>query len=90
MFDFSGKAVDCQRVNTGTSSGTLSPIVGHLHRAIHKLGVQLGFIHDLSDRSTPNLSPPIFALSPPTEHYLYPVSTAPINNPTKRKLKERY
>lgn len=90
MSDFSGKAVDYLRVITGTSSGHLSPIVDHLYRTIYKLGVQVRFIHDLSDRSTPNLSPPKFALSPLIEHYLYPVSTAPINNPTKRKLKERY
>jgi hypothetical protein len=90
MSSVSGKAVDCLRVITGTTSGTLSPIVGRLHRAIHKLGVQVQFIHDLSDHSTPNLSPSKFAFSPLIEHYLYPVSTAPINNPTKRKLKERY
>jgi hypothetical protein len=90
MFDSSGKAVDCLREITGTTSGRLSPIVGHLRRAIHILGVKVRFIHDLSDRSTPKLSPPKFAFSPLIEHYLYPVSTAPINSPTKRKFKERY
>jgi hypothetical protein len=90
MSDFSGKAVDCLREITGTTSGRLSPIVSNLCRAIHKLGVQVRFIHDLSDRSTPKLSPPKFAFSPLIEHYLYPVSTTPINSSTKRKLKERY
>ena len=90
MHNNSGKAVDCLRVITGTTSGLISPVLHNLHRTIHKLGVQLRFIHDLSDHSTPNLSPPKFAILPLIEHYLYPVSTAPINNPTKRKLKERY
>jgi hypothetical protein len=90
MHNSSGKAVYYLRVTAGTSSGRLSPIVGNLTTLIHALGVQLPFIHDLSDRSTPTLSPAIFRFSPLIEHYLYPVSTAPINNPTKRKLKERY
>jgi hypothetical protein len=90
MSNNSGKTVDCLRVITGITSGRLSPIVGLLHRTIHKLGAQVRFIHDLYDRSTPTLSPAKFAISPPIEHYLYPVSTAPTNNPIKRKFKERY
>jgi hypothetical protein len=90
MLNTSGKAVDCLRVMLGITGGRLSPTVDYLVSVTHKLGVQLSFIHDLSDRSTPKLSPPYFALSPLIEHYLYPVSTTPINNPTKRKFKERY
>jgi hypothetical protein len=90
MPNTSGKAVYYLRVIAGTSSGWLSPLRHRLTTSIHKLGVQVRFIHDLSDHSTPKLSPPYFAFSPLIEHYLYPVSTAPINNPTKRKLKERY
>lgn len=90
MLNSSGKAVYYLRVMPGITSGRLSPIVDYLTMMTHKLGVQLLFIHDLSDRSTPTLSPAIFPVSPLTEHYLYPVSTAPINNPTKRKFKERY
>lgn len=90
MLNSSGKAVDCLRVIPRTTGGRLSPIVDYLVTITHKLGGQPPFIHDLSDRSTPKLSPPYFAFSPLIEHYLYPVSTAPINNPTKRKFKERY
>jgi hypothetical protein len=90
MLNSSGKAVDCLRVMLGTTGGCLSTTVDYLASVTHKLRVQLPFIHDLSDRSTPKLSPPYFAFSPLIEHYLYPVSTAPINNPTKRKFKERY
>lgn len=84
MSKTSGKAVYYLRVMAGITRGRLSPIVGTLHRTIHKVRGQVPFIHDLSDRSTPNLSPPFFRILPLTEHYLYPVSTAPINNPTKR------
>lgn len=80
----SGKAVDCLRVITGTTSGRVSPIVHTIHTIIHKVGVQLRFIHELSDLITPNLSPCKFAPLPLIEHTFYPVSTAPINNPTKR------
>jgi hypothetical protein len=90
MSNFSGKAVDCLREHTGISSGLLSPILNTIHKTLHLIRVQLGFIHDLSDRFTPTLSPPNFVISPLVEHYFYPVSTAPINNSTKRKLKERY
>jgi hypothetical protein len=84
MLKPSGKAVDCLRVITGISSGWLSPIVNTLCMAVHKIGVQLSFIHELSDLYTPNISPYKFASLPLVEHYFYPVSTAPINNPTKR------
>jgi hypothetical protein len=90
MSNISGKVVDCLRVIPGISSGMLSPQIAHMYRTIHKLGVQVRFIPDLSDRSTHYLSPSKFAFPPLIEHYFYPVSTAPINNPTKRKLKERY
>jgi hypothetical protein len=80
----SGKAVDCLRVITGTTSGRVSPIVNSLHATIHTVRVQLRFIHELSDLITPRLSPYKLAQLPLIEHTFYPVSTAPINNPTKR------
>ncbi len=90
MSRIGGKAVDCLRVIAGITRGCLSPVIGTLRTIVHKLVGQVSFIHDLSDRSTHYLSPPYFRFSPLIEHYLYPVSTVPINNPTKRKLKERY
>ncbi len=84
MLSRSGKRVDYLRIATGTSSGRLSPCRPLLHAIIHKQRVQLPFTHKLSDLFTPNLSPYKIALSPLTEHTFYPVSTAPINNPTKR------
>ena len=84
MLKYSGKAVHSLRVLPGKSRVQLSP-VAYITSFVHQLQrVQVQVIHDLSDLSTPRLSPLIFALSPLTEHYLYPVSTAPINNPTKR------
>lgn len=84
MPNSSGKAVDCLRVSTGTTSGRVSPVLNNLRRHIHILGVQLPFTHKLSDLFTPKLSPYKFAFLPLIEHTFYPVSTAPINNPTKR------
>jgi hypothetical protein len=84
MPNSSGKLVHYLRVMAGITRGWISPILHNPIVLIHKTSVQLPFIHDLSDRSTPNLSPPFFRRLPLIEHYLYPVSTAPINNPTKR------
>lgn len=84
MHNSSGKAVDCLRVIIGTTSGRVSPIVNNACILIHKLSVQLRFTHKLSDLSTPNISPYKIRPLPLIEHTFYPVSTAPINNPTKR------
>lgn len=84
MLKYSGKAVNSLRVMTGKSSVQLSP-VAHITSWIDQLQrVQVRLTHNLSDLFTPRLSPPKMTYSPLTEHYLYPVSTAPINNPTKR------
>ena len=84
MPKYSGKAVNSLRVIAGKSRVQLSP-VDHITSFIHHLRrVQVQVIHDLSDLSTPSLSPLKIATSPLIEHYFYPVSTAPINNPTKR------
>ena len=84
MPKYSGKAVNCLRVIAGKSRVQLSPI-NHIASFIHQLRrVQVQVIHDLSELSTPSLSPLKTTVSPLIEHYFYPVSTAPINNPTKR------
>jgi hypothetical protein len=84
MLKYSGKTVNSLRLLHGISSAQLSP-VRLLPSFIHLLQrVQVRLTHNLSDLYTPRLSPAKIALSPLTEHYLYPVSTAPINNPTKR------
>jgi hypothetical protein len=84
MLNSSGKAVDCLRVIPGTSSGYLSPVLHNTQALIHTVSVKVRLIHDLSDLITPNISPSKIRNSPLIEHTLYPVSTAPINNPTKR------
>lgn len=84
MLKYSGKTVNSLRVIAGTSSVQSSPVV-RIASWMHQLQrVQVRITHNLSDLFTPKLSPPKFALLPLTEHYFYPVSTAPINNPTKR------
>ena len=84
MPKYSGKAVNSLRVIAGKSRVQLSPVM-HIASFIHYMRrVQVRVIHDLSDLSTPSLSPLKIAISPLIEHYFYPVSTAPINNPTKR------
>lgn len=90
MPKYRGKPVYYLRKGHGTSSGRVSPIVNTRRHQSTKPGVQVRFIHDLSDLFRHYLSPPILRSLPLTEHYLYPVSTAPINSPTKRNLKERY
>jgi hypothetical protein len=84
MPKYSGKAVNSLRVIAGKSRVQLSP-TSHIASFIHHLRrVQVQVIHDLSELSTPSLSPLKITVSPLIEHYFYPVSTAPINNPTKR------
>lgn len=84
MLKYSGKAVNSLRVIAGKSSVQSSPVT-YIASFIHQLQrVQVLVTHRLSELYTPKLSPSKIALSPLTEHYLYPVSTAPINNPTKR------
>lgn len=50
--------------------------------------VKEAFVHKVLPQFSQLISPPKFALSPLIEHYLYPVSTAPINNYNQRKLKK--
>lgn len=84
MLKYSGKAVYSLRVLAGKSRVQSSPVT-HIASWINQLlRVQVRLTHKLSEHSTPRLSPPKMTLSPLTEHYFYPVSTAPINNPTKR------
>jgi hypothetical protein len=90
MSNVSGKGVDYLGVVPRTSRGQLSPESSYLHTILAIYRVQVLFIHYLSDQFRHSLSPPYFSISPLIEHYLYPVSTAPINNPTKEKIKERY
>jgi len=45
-------------------------------------------IHKVSPQFSQLISPLKFASLPLAEHYLYPVSTAPINNCNQRKLKK--
>ncbi len=90
MLNYSGKTVDYLRVVSRITRGRLSTLWLPTYRQLPILGGQAQFIHQLSDQFIPHLSTPKFAISPLIQHYLYPVSTAPINNPTKRKFKERY
>lgn len=90
MLKFSGKTVHCLRIGNWTTRGRLSTLQRTYIAQPAATSGQPGFIHQLSDLFIPYLSPSKYAFSPLIEHYLYPVSTAPINNPTKRNLKERY
>jgi hypothetical protein len=50
--------------------------------------VQLPVLHKVFPILPQYISPTKIAFSPLIEHYLYPVSTAPINTATKNKLKK--
>ncbi len=83
MHNTSGKAVHYLRVVHRKTRGRLSPAANLQLLKDQLARVQVRFVHYLSDLYTPYLSPANFPVSPLIEHYLYPVSTAPINNPTK-------
>jgi hypothetical protein len=84
-----GKAVYSWRMKLGKARAWLSPKRALATRRIARCGVQVPFPHSLSESYTAYLSPPKLAILPLIEHYLYPVSTAPIINPNHGKLKER-
>ena len=84
-----GKLVQTQRMNLRIVRVRLSTFRAIQLRVATSASVQLPFLRKLSESYTPHLSPAKIAISPLIEHYFYPVSTAPINNLTLKKLKER-
>ena len=84
-----GKPVYSQRMKLRTTRAQLSPNPIQISMQATLDSVQLRLTHYLSLIYTPGLSPAKIAVSPLTEHYLYPVSTGPINRPTQMKFKER-
>lgn len=67
----------------------LSPIFSTSYLNSLRYSVQSPFTHKLVPTFEPYISPPKFAFSPLAEYIFYPVSTAPIINTTKEKIKER-
>jgi hypothetical protein len=89
MHNTNGKTVDYLLTGTRKTCVRLSPIF--------TFGYYGGILHSVQSLLTPKLvptfepyiSPPKFAFSPLVEYIFYPVSTVPITNSTKEKIKER-
>lgn len=78
-----GQSVGRTSINLGKIRARLSP---YLRRTVHPaqyIRAQLPLSHNLSVSFTPHLSPTKTSALPLIEHYLYPVSTAPIINPNQ-------
>lgn len=89
MLKTGGKAVDFLRTVQGIASARLSTVRGMNRTTSRRYSEQLGFTPILSTlfHGTYPLLKSHF--SPPSEHYLYPVSTAPTISPSQKKFKER-
>lgn len=85
----SGKSVHFLRMIQGIASVRLST-TGHTIVMLHiGSSAQLGFTPTLSTLLH-SAFPLLKSHSPPlSEHYLYPVSTAPTISPSQKKFKER-
>lgn len=82
----SGKLVDFLRIGQWISSARLSTDwYTKGVQAVYYSG-QLRVTPILSTMLPAELSPYKTPLPPPTEHYLYPVSTAPTNRATKEEI----
>jgi len=79
-----GKPAHNLRVIGRTTSAWLSPIVLPIHVKVTQVGAQVQLVHTSFPTLPQLLSPGKFTILPLIEHYLYPVSTAPITNPIKR------
>lgn len=84
----SGKPVKNTRKALGKNRASPSTVVQSLRTTEQLARVQPGVFPYFTPKFTQHFSPLKIALSPLVEHYFYPVSTGPINNPIKGKLKK--
>jgi hypothetical protein len=85
-----GKLVEELLTTGGKSWVSLSTYGRALRAQTAHLGVKPRLTPTFIPKFYTHISPTYFALSPLAEHIFYPVSTGPINNPTKQEIKERY
>ena len=83
-----GKLADKLRIDTGTTSARLSPATAQLRYTSSMQRVQVRLTPWLYPQLYAHFPPAINPLSPLIEHYLYPVSTAPIIRTKKENLKK--
>jgi hypothetical protein len=89
MYSDCGESVNSRCMNLRRIRARPST-VSHDSRSTRVLArVQPVLIHVSFPRFTQWISPGRISLLPLTEHYLYPVSTAPINNYNQENSKER-
>jgi hypothetical protein len=84
----SGKPVNSTWIAIGKTRGGTSTLM-QLVRTFIRLGrVKPAVFPEFTPNFTQLFSPAKVAFSPLIEHYFYPVSTGPINNPIKGKIKK--
>jgi hypothetical protein len=88
MRNLCGKIVNILGNIPGKTRVRLSPNSHPNHVISWPSRVQPPFIHTTFPRFSQLISPRLVADLPPSEHYLYPVSTAPTNSHNQRKLKK--
>jgi hypothetical protein len=90
MPNINGKTVEYLFTIIGQACVRLSTILHSKLAIIPPYSAQPALLPSFIPTFTQDISPPKFAFLPLVEYIFYPVSTAPINNPTKEKIKERY
>jgi hypothetical protein len=89
MHNIDGKTVDYLFTAVGQACVRLSTKLHSSASNTDFRSVQPALLPSLIPTFTQYISPPKFALVPLVEYIFYPVSTAPIINITKEKIKER-
>jgi hypothetical protein len=89
MHNINGKTVDYLLTTARKTCVRLSPILSTSYYSDLRSSVQSLLTPKLVPSFEPYISPPKFTLLPLAEYIFYPVSTAPIINTIKEKIKER-
>jgi hypothetical protein len=84
----SGKPVKKARKVLGKNRVLASTVMQMIRTTEQPIRVKPAGLPYFTPKFTQHFSPLKIALSPLVEHYFYPVSTGPINNPIKGKLKK--
>jgi|GEM_PF-1486331 len=88
MLKISGKLVNREWITLRKTSGRLSTIRALVYTLITWSSVQVALLPKVIPLFAQHFSPLKIASSPLSEHYFYPVSTAPTIRTTKGKLKK--
>jgi hypothetical protein len=88
MHKISGKLVNIGRITLRKTSERLSTTSSFIHTSAIQPGAQVALLPKVIPLFAQHFSPLKITPSPLSEHYLYPVSTAPTIRTTKGKLKK--